>query len=155
MPWYAPWSNVIKKKVCRFLLQRYLGQFLEERLSLDQLTVDFYNGTGTVYDVTLYCQLEAELGCTPGSQTKRNCFSMLVKITDCSSFSANFSAARSRSVERATLALNSWQLYILLSWLGFVAASSWMAGAVQTGCALLGSERSSTFTSPAPADCRE
>lgn len=56
MPWYAPWSNVIKKKVCRFLLQRYLGQFLEERLSLDQLTVDFYNGTGTVYDVTLYCQ---------------------------------------------------------------------------------------------------
>lgn len=57
MPWYAPWSNVIKKKVCRFLLQRYLGQFLEERLSLDQLTVDFYNGTGTVYDVTLYCQV--------------------------------------------------------------------------------------------------
>lgn len=56
MPWYAPWSNVIKKKVCRFLLQRYLGQFLEERLSLDQLSVDFYNGTGTVYDVTLYCQ---------------------------------------------------------------------------------------------------
>lgn len=59
MPWYAPWSNVIKKKVCRFLLQRYLGQFLEERLSLDQLTVDFYNGTGTVYDVTLYCQVSS------------------------------------------------------------------------------------------------
>ncbi|XP_055537641.1 autophagy-related protein 2 homolog A [Wyeomyia smithii] len=56
MPWYAPWTNVIKKKVCRFLLQRYLGQFLEEKLSLDQLNVDFYNGTGTVYDVTLYCQ---------------------------------------------------------------------------------------------------
>lgn len=56
MPWYAPWSNVIKKKVCRFLLQRYLGQFIEEKLSLDQLNVDFYNGTGTVYNVTLYCQ---------------------------------------------------------------------------------------------------
>ncbi|EAT44884.1 AAEL003777-PA [Aedes aegypti] len=56
MPWYAPWSNVIKKKVCRFLLQRYLGQFIEEKLSLDQLKVDFYNGTGTVSDVTLYCQ---------------------------------------------------------------------------------------------------
>ncbi|XP_029712827.1 autophagy-related protein 2 homolog A [Aedes albopictus] len=56
MPWYAPWSNVIKKKVCRFLLQRYLGQFIEEKLSLDQLNVDFYNGTGTVYDVTLYSQ---------------------------------------------------------------------------------------------------
>ena len=57
MPWYAPWSDVIKKKVCRFVLQRYLGQFLEEKLSLDQLNVDFYNGTGTVYDVTLYCQV--------------------------------------------------------------------------------------------------
>lgn len=57
MPWYAPWSNVIKKKVCRFLLQRYLGQFIEEKLSLDQLNVDFYNGTGTVYDVTLYSQV--------------------------------------------------------------------------------------------------
>lgn len=57
MPWYAPWSNVIKKKVCRFLLQRYLGQFIEEKLSLDQLKVDFYNGTGTVSDVTLYCQV--------------------------------------------------------------------------------------------------
>lgn len=56
MPWYDPWTNVIKKKVCRFVLQRYLGQFIEEKLSLDQLNVDFYNGTGTVYDVTLYCQ---------------------------------------------------------------------------------------------------
>ncbi|XP_055588438.1 autophagy-related protein 2 homolog A [Uranotaenia lowii] len=56
MPWFVPWSNVIKKKVCRFLLQRYLGQFLEEKLSLDQLNVDFYNGTGTVYDVSLDCR---------------------------------------------------------------------------------------------------
>ncbi|KFB51847.1 AGAP004092-PA-like protein [Anopheles sinensis] len=56
MPWYVPWSDVIKKKICRFLLQRYLGRFLEEKLSLDQLNVDFYNGTGTVHNVTLYCQ---------------------------------------------------------------------------------------------------
>ncbi|XP_053661405.1 autophagy-related protein 2 homolog A [Anopheles marshallii] len=61
MPWYAPWSDVIKKKICRFLLQRYLGQFLEEKLTLDQLNVDFYNGTGTVHNVTLYCQALNEL----------------------------------------------------------------------------------------------
>uniref|UniRef100_A0AAG5CVV1 Autophagy-related protein 2 n=1 Tax=Anopheles atroparvus TaxID=41427 RepID=A0AAG5CVV1_ANOAO len=61
MPWYAPWSDVIKKKICRFLLQRYLGRFLEEKLSLDQLNVDFYNGTGTVHNVTLYCQALNEL----------------------------------------------------------------------------------------------
>ncbi|XP_058129577.1 autophagy-related protein 2 homolog A [Anopheles ziemanni] len=61
MPWYVPWSDVIKKKICRFLLQRYLGRFLEEKLSLDQLNVDFYNGTGTVHNVTLYCQALNEL----------------------------------------------------------------------------------------------
>ncbi|XP_049276708.1 autophagy-related protein 2 homolog A isoform X1 [Anopheles funestus] len=61
MPWYAPWSDVIKKKICRFLLQRYLGRFLEEKLTLDQLNVDFYNGTGTVHNVTLYCQALNEL----------------------------------------------------------------------------------------------
>uniref|UniRef100_A0A8D8C5L4 (northern house mosquito) hypothetical protein n=1 Tax=Culex pipiens TaxID=7175 RepID=A0A8D8C5L4_CULPI len=96
---------------------------------------------------------EAELSCNPGSQTKRDCFSLLVKITDCSSFSANFLAARTRSVDRATLALYSWQLYVSLLWLGFVAASSWTAGDVQTGCALIGSERSSSFTSSASAGC--
>uniref|UniRef100_A0A182PNL9 Autophagy-related protein 2 n=1 Tax=Anopheles epiroticus TaxID=199890 RepID=A0A182PNL9_9DIPT len=59
MPWYVPWSDVIKKKICRFLLQRYLGRFLEEKLTLDQLNVDFYNGTGTVHNVTLYCQMNS------------------------------------------------------------------------------------------------
>uniref|UniRef100_A0A182W0F8 Autophagy-related protein 2 n=1 Tax=Anopheles minimus TaxID=112268 RepID=A0A182W0F8_9DIPT len=62
MPWYAPWSDVIKKKICRFLLQRYLGRFLEEKLTLDQLNVDFYNGTGTVHNVTLYCQVSKRKG---------------------------------------------------------------------------------------------
>lgn len=57
MPWYMPWSETLKKKVCRYLLQRYLGQFLEEKLTLEQLTVDFYKGTGTISDVTLYSQV--------------------------------------------------------------------------------------------------
>lgn len=53
MPWYFPWSDAIKKRAIRYLLQRYVGQFLEEKLSLDQLTVDLYNGTGTIKDLTL------------------------------------------------------------------------------------------------------
>lgn len=57
MPWYKPWSDIIKKKVCRFVLQRYLGQFLEEKLSLEQLNVDFYNGRGTVFNLKLYCNV--------------------------------------------------------------------------------------------------
>lgn len=62
MPWYMPWSESIKKTACRYLLQRYLGQFLEEKLTLDQLTVDLYNGTGTVSDVSLDVQALNELG---------------------------------------------------------------------------------------------
>lgn len=53
MPWYFPWPDYIKKKACRYLLQRYVGNFLEEKLTLDQLSVDIYSGTGTVKDVKL------------------------------------------------------------------------------------------------------
>lgn len=58
MPWF-PWSDTIKKKVCRYLLQRYLGQFLDEKLSLEQLNVDLYNGTGTVSNIALYSKVIA------------------------------------------------------------------------------------------------
>lgn len=57
MVWYLPWSESIKKRACRYLLQRYLGNFLEEKLTLDQLSVDLYNGTGTVCDVSLDCEV--------------------------------------------------------------------------------------------------
>lgn len=57
MYWYVPWSESIKKRACRYLLQRYLGNFLEEKLTLDQLSVDLYNGTGTVCDVSLDCEV--------------------------------------------------------------------------------------------------
>ncbi|XP_053613848.1 autophagy-related protein 2 homolog A [Plodia interpunctella] len=62
MLWYLPWSESIKKRACRYLLQRYLGNFLEQKLTLDQLSVDLYNGTGTVCDVSLDCEALNELG---------------------------------------------------------------------------------------------
>lgn len=58
MSWYVPFAENIKKRACRYLLQRYLGQYLEEKLTLDQLTVDLFKGTGSVSDVTLDCQVE-------------------------------------------------------------------------------------------------
>lgn len=57
MPWLIPSWSELKKKVLRYLLNRYLGQFLEEKLTLDQLSVDFFKGTGTVKDVTLQSQV--------------------------------------------------------------------------------------------------
>ncbi|KAK0093179.1 hypothetical protein PV326_014144 [Microctonus aethiopoides] len=64
MSWLVcfPWSEGIKKRACRYLLQRYLGQFLEEKLTLDQLTVDLYNGTGRVTNVSLDVQALNEMG---------------------------------------------------------------------------------------------
>lgn len=53
MPWYFPWSDSIKKRACRYLLHHYLGHFLQEKLTLEQLTVDLYNGTGLVENVPL------------------------------------------------------------------------------------------------------
>ncbi|XP_063242394.1 autophagy-related protein 2 homolog A [Bacillus rossius redtenbacheri] len=62
MPWYLPWPESIMKRACRYLLQRYLGQFLEEKLTLDQLTVDLYKGTGSVSEVRLDVEALNELG---------------------------------------------------------------------------------------------
>lgn len=58
MSWLIPhWSESIKKRLCRYLLQRYLGQFLEEKLTLDQLSIDLYNGKCIVNDVSLDVQV--------------------------------------------------------------------------------------------------
>uniref|UniRef100_A0A4W3HDI8 Autophagy related 2B n=1 Tax=Callorhinchus milii TaxID=7868 RepID=A0A4W3HDI8_CALMI len=51
MPW--PFSESIKKRACRYLLHRYLDHFLEEKLSLEQLSVDLYLGTGSLAQVPL------------------------------------------------------------------------------------------------------
>lgn len=58
MTWDIPWFENIKKKACKYLLQRYLGQFLKEKLTLDRLSVDLYNGTGNVADVRLDVQVK-------------------------------------------------------------------------------------------------
>uniref|UniRef100_A0A224XCK3 Autophagy-related protein 2 n=1 Tax=Panstrongylus lignarius TaxID=156445 RepID=A0A224XCK3_9HEMI len=62
MSWYTQWSDSIKKRACRYLLQRYLGQFLEEKLTLDQLSVDIYCGTGSVSNVGIDVQALNDLG---------------------------------------------------------------------------------------------
>lgn len=58
MSWY---QNIlpegIKKNVCAYLLQRYLGQFFEEKLTREQLNIDLYNGTGTVEKISLDVQV--------------------------------------------------------------------------------------------------
>jgi len=66
---WPSWTGGVQKRVCRYLLSRYVGQYLEEKLSLDQLTVDLYNGTGTVTNVTLDCSVSF------GLVFNKSCFS--------------------------------------------------------------------------------
>ena len=53
MDFCMPWSEHIKKNLCRYLLQRYLGHILKEKLTLEQLHLNLYQGTGTIKDVLL------------------------------------------------------------------------------------------------------
>ncbi len=55
MPWQMLWPEFVKKRLCRYLLQHYLGHFFKEKISLDQLTLDIYNGTGCVKNLNLDC----------------------------------------------------------------------------------------------------
>ncbi|CRL03003.1 CLUMA_CG016444, isoform A [Clunio marinus] len=60
MPWFNisdfSFSDFIKKRVCKFLINRYLGRFFEEKLTADQICLDLYNGKGSVYNVNLCCE---------------------------------------------------------------------------------------------------
>ncbi|XP_076971909.1 autophagy-related protein 2 homolog A isoform X2 [Tamandua tetradactyla] len=51
--WRWPWSNYVKERVCRYLLQHYLGHFFQEHLSLDQLSLDLYKGSVALRDIHL------------------------------------------------------------------------------------------------------
>ncbi|XP_052105810.1 autophagy-related protein 2 homolog B-like [Mytilus californianus] len=53
MPWSFPWSDYVKKRACRYLLQHYLGQFLKEKLTLDQLSVNLSSGKGNITQLDL------------------------------------------------------------------------------------------------------
>lgn len=52
LEWF-PWPESIKKRGCRYILQHYLGDFLQERIRLEQLSVDLFNGTGSVSNINL------------------------------------------------------------------------------------------------------
>lgn len=53
MPWPFLIPEFLKRRACRYLLHHYLGQYLGEKISLDDLSIDLYNGTGSVSNVPL------------------------------------------------------------------------------------------------------
>ncbi|RWS28234.1 autophagy-related protein 2B-like protein, partial [Leptotrombidium deliense] len=54
MPLNIPWlTEPMKKRALRYLLHHYLGHFLFEKLTLDQLSVDLFDGKGSISDIVL------------------------------------------------------------------------------------------------------
>lgn len=50
-----PWPESIKQRLCRYLLEHYLGQYFEQKIVLQQLNIDLYNGIVTLNDINLNC----------------------------------------------------------------------------------------------------
>ena len=58
MPWFnLSFNDFIKRKISKFLINRYFSRFFEEKLTSDQICLDLYNGKGSVYDVKLCCEV--------------------------------------------------------------------------------------------------
>ncbi|XP_049648614.1 autophagy-related protein 2 homolog A isoform X2 [Accipiter gentilis] len=51
--WAPGWSEALKARAARYALERSLGPFLEERLRLEQLSLDLRGGTGALRDLRL------------------------------------------------------------------------------------------------------
>ncbi|CAJ0609902.1 unnamed protein product [Cylicocyclus nassatus] len=54
-------ADGVHTRWCRFIIQRYLGQFLEQNLTLDQLSVELYEGKLTINEVKINAHYVNEL----------------------------------------------------------------------------------------------
>ena len=57
MPWPFFIPEFLKRRASRYLIHHYLGQYLDHKIRLDDLTVDLYNGTGSISNVPLNVQV--------------------------------------------------------------------------------------------------
>ena len=79
------WPDFLKKRLCRYLLQHYLGHFFKEKISLEQLSIDIYNGTGCVKNLHLDCdalneQLNTASSMSNSSKSSQSSSSIPIEI---------------------------------------------------------------------------
>lgn len=58
MPWYYDWSSLafpqsLQKRLFAFLLQKGIGQFLENDLDIDRLNLQLGNGVAEIHNVAI------------------------------------------------------------------------------------------------------
>ncbi|VDM25339.1 unnamed protein product [Toxocara canis] len=54
--WLSSFSGAVHKRVCRFLIHRYLSDFLKSKINLDQMSINLIGGTATVSEVDMDVQ---------------------------------------------------------------------------------------------------
>jgi hypothetical protein len=55
MQWQFPWPESVKQRLCRYLLQHYLGHYFEEKISLKQINIEILNGKIVLKNINLDC----------------------------------------------------------------------------------------------------
>lgn len=55
--WLSSFSDAVHKRVCRFLIHRYLSDFLKSKINLDQMSINLIGGTATVSEVDMDVQV--------------------------------------------------------------------------------------------------
>lgn len=50
-------TDVLQKRLCRFLIHRYLSDFLKSSINLEQLSATLYGGIASVSDVDMDVQV--------------------------------------------------------------------------------------------------
>ena len=108
--WGTDW---IKNKACRYLLHHYLGHFLKQKLTLDQLSIDLYNGTGEILELDLDVQVRYDLINESSKQA-------IVLVLKC-----YYKVVLQYTVERSSLSRNAQIHCLQVNKLGHLKCCSW------------------------------
>ncbi|XP_050544499.1 autophagy-related protein 2 homolog B [Daktulosphaira vitifoliae] len=62
MSWFNYCTENLQKRCCRYLLQRYVGRFLEHKIEPDQLSINVLDGSVSLEDIVLDVQALNDVG---------------------------------------------------------------------------------------------
>lgn len=64
-------TDALQKRLCRFLIHRYLSDFLKSSINLEQLSATLYGGIASVSDVDMDVQVSVSTFCSNDASCRR------------------------------------------------------------------------------------
>ena len=58
MAWINSLADGFKSRLCKYILQSFLGEYLLDEVSFNQLSVDLYHGTGTLQNLHIDVEVD-------------------------------------------------------------------------------------------------